>query len=106
MIDVTIRRGERRIIAEEAFQYDKGQKLRISGDLQGSFTVEFVNQGDSAAHDSYTPDEFGVIGIPDRFFESGKNVIALVLFSGLMGDVQTRYEITIPVIRRPPRRQQ
>ena len=65
--------------------------------------VELMNEGQRAAGEAYSPDEMGVIRIPDRYFESGENVIAYAVLTGQSGDVQTRFKIKIPVIPRPPR---
>ena len=43
------------------------------------------------------------VQIPDDVMKSGKNVKAYIVLTGEDEDVQTRYEITIPVNVRPKR---
>ena len=85
-----------------AYQWDKGQRLRLSGDGlpdQDAFTVEFCNDGDAAITlPPVTPVDNTAI-IPDELFETGKSVIAFVL----PDNYSTRWEIHIPVNPRPRR---
>ena len=102
MIDISLG-NDRFILTEECYQYSKGERLRFSGDMINDLKVEFMNEGQPAAGEACSPDEMGVIRIPDRYFESGENVIAYAVLTGQSGDVQTRYKITIPVTPRSRR---
>lgn len=102
MIDISFG-DDRFILTEECYQYSKGERLRFSGEMVNDLKVAFMNEGQPKAGEAYSPDEMGVIRIPDRYFESGENVIAYAVLTGQSGDVQTRFKITIPVIPRPPR---
>lgn len=84
------------------YQYDIRQVLLISGiDLPVSYAVDFCNIGDATtvtmvgAADGVT--------IPDSLLQTGKDIKAFIVLGGPDSSVQTRYEITIPVNRRPSR---
>lgn len=84
------------------YEYDTVQKLVITGlDLPLYYEVDFCNVGDA---DTITvvSDEEGAV-IPDDCFLSGKDIKAYIVVGGDDGSVQTRYEITIPVKKRPRR---
>lgn len=85
------------------YQCDVGQILEISGiDLPEYFEVDFCNQGDSQTITMIAQN--GEVEIPDEFLATGKPVMAYFVVTGIdEGAVETRYELTIPVNRRPTR---
>lgn len=84
------------------YQYDEKQILVITGlDLPEYYTVDFCNEGDEETIPAVgTADG---VPIPSDVLQNGKNIKAYVVVTGEDEDVQTRYEITIPVIGRPRR---
>lgn len=83
------------------WEYDQTQYLQIEGlELPYSCSVDFCNVGDSST--ITMPCVQGKAEIPDDFFETGKNIKAYVVLTDDLS-VQTRYEIVIPVIKRPTR---
>lgn len=87
-----------------SYQYDVVQKLMIKGlDLPEIFEVDFCNDGDSTTITMPGTVEGGV-QIPDDFLKTGKPVKAYIVLTGEdEGAVETRYEITLPVRKRPAR---
>lgn len=84
------------------YQYDITQILVIKGlPLPEYYEVDFCNEKDATTI-TIVGTEDGV-AIPDNFLRTGKPIKAYVVISGSGGDVQTRYEITIPVDARPAR---
>lgn len=84
------------------YQYDEKQILIITGlDLPEYYTVDFCNEGDEETIPMVGTAEG--VQIPDDVMKSGKNVKAYIVLTGEDEDVQTRYEITIPVNVRPKR---
>lgn len=86
-----------------SFQYDIVQKLIISGlELPEYYQVDFCNDGDTSTITMVgTADG---VDIPDQFLQTGKTVKAYLVVTGVDdGAAETRYEITIPVNKRPTR---
>lgn len=85
------------------FQYDEKQILVISGvDLPEYYEVDFCNDGDSSTITMVGTSDG--VQIPDEFLTTGKYVKAYVVVQGEdEGAVETRYEITLPVRKRPVR---
>ena len=83
------------------FQHDQVQILQISGiELPESYRVDFCNPGDARTI-SMVGTADGV-EIPNQLLATGLPVIAYVVLSGIDENaVETRYQITIPVTRRP-----
>lgn len=83
------------------FQYDQVQILQIEGiELPESYRVDFCNPGDARTI-SMVGTSDGV-EIPNQLLATGLPVIAYVVLSGIDENaVETRYQITIPVTRRP-----
>lgn len=86
-----------------SYQFDVKQILVISGvDLPEYYEVDFCNEGDSTTV-TMVGTSSGV-QIPDAFLATGKYVKAYIVVQGEdEGAVETRYEITLPVNRRPER---
>lgn len=84
------------------YQYDVTQILVIQDlELPEYYEVDFCNEGDSI-----TKTMIGTasgVEIPDNYLKTGRNVKAYIVIVGSEEDVQTRYEITIPVTKRPLR---
>lgn len=84
------------------YQYDVTQILVIEDlELPEFYEVDFCNEGDSI-----TKTMIGTasgVEIPDNYLKTGRNVKAYIVIVGTEEDVQTRYEITIPVTKRPLR---
>lgn len=84
------------------YQYDVTQILVIQDlELPEFYEVDFCNEGDSI-----TKTMIGTasgVEIPDNYLKTGRNVKAYIVIAGTEEDVQTRYEITIPVTKRPLR---
>jgi len=86
-------------VTDKVFQYDKGQKLNLSGfDLPESFTVHFSNQMFDGQAQVIPPVD-GLVEIPEALLETGQPVFAW-LYMHLTDGCQTVYTITIPVVRR------
>jgi len=101
-IPVTFRTRRRASTEEINYRYDIKQVLVIDGidELPEYFRVDFCNEGDSS-----TKPMIGTaagVEIPDEYLLTGKPIKAYLVLSGTGGDVQTRYEIDIPVRLRPP----
>lgn len=85
------------------YQYDVTQILVISGlELPEYYEVDFCNVGDTQTITMVgTADG---VAIPDEFLATGKRVKAYIVVQGEDdGAVETRYEVTIPVNKRPER---
>jgi len=83
------------------YQYDAKQVLRFAGiTLPDVYRVDFCNVGDSRTKPMVGTAEDGV-EVPDEYLRTGKNVMAYLVVSSGDDDVETRYEITIPVTGRP-----
>ena len=85
------------------YQYDQKQVIVPQGiyGLPNTFTVDFCNEGDTVTKPVIcTPDK---IEIPDEYLLTGKTVKAFFWLGGPNGSVQTRYEMEIPVRKRPAR---
>lgn len=84
------------------YQYDVKQILVINGlDLPEYYVVDFCNEGDATVI-PMTGTSDGV-EIPDSLLQTGKPVKAYIVVSSGQGDVQTRYEVKLPVNTRPMR---
>ena len=82
------------------YQYDVGQILTVTGvDMPIGTRVDFCNEGDAETK-PYVMTDNSVL-IPDEFLLTGKTVKVYIVLYGEDDAVQTRYEITIPVNRRP-----
>lgn len=85
------------------YQYDVTQILVISGlELPEYYEVDFCNVGDTQTITMVgTADG---VAIPDEFLATGKRVKAYIVIQGEDdGAVETRYEVAIPVNKRPER---
>ena len=85
------------------YQYDVTQILVISGlELPEYYEVDFCNVGDTQTITMVgTADG---VAIPDEFLATGERVKAYIVVQGEdAGAVETRYEVTIPVNKRPER---
>ena len=77
------------------------RKIMSAPELPEYYEVDFCNEGDSI-----TKTMIGTasgVEIPDNYLKTGRNVKAYIVIAGTEEDVQTRYEITIPVTKRPLR---
>lgn len=84
------------------YQYDAKQILVINGlNLPEYYVVDFCNEGDATVI-PMTGTSDGV-EIPDSLLQTGKPVKAYIVVSSGQGDVQTRYEVKLPVNNRPTR---
>lgn len=85
-----------------SYQYDVQQILVINGlNLPEYYEVDFCNEGDTYT-ETIVGTVDGGVAIPNKFLRTGKKVKAYLVLVG-DGDVQTRYEITLPVNVRPQR---
>lgn len=85
-----------------SYQYDVQQILVINGlDLPEYYVVDFCNEGDATVI-PMTGTSDGV-EIPDSLLQTGKPVKAYIVVSSGQGDIQTRYEVKLPVNTRPMR---
>ena len=86
-----------------SYQHDLMKFLVIQGiELPDYYVVDFCNEGDSFTI-PITGNAEGV-RIPDQYLLTGRNVKAYVMITGDdEGAVETRYEITLPVWKRPAR---
>ena len=128
MIIAAFREGQTRVYTRSAYQFDKGQKLVVTGiDLPESFEVHYANKGDSGLAYSCIGNPEGIY-IPDSLFVSGDYIYVWIYAtevghegttSGLNYDPEeetiqqeevdartftegtTVYEIVIPIIRKP-----
>lgn len=85
------------------YQYDVVQKLIIKGlELPEYYQVDFCNDGDTSTITMVgTADG---VDIPDQFLQTGRNIKAYLVITGTdEGAAETRYEIVIPVNKRPAR---
>ena len=97
--------GEERHITLDPvnYQYDVKQILVISGEtVPDYYEADVCNAGDTATLTMVGTAADGV-EIPDKFLQDGRNVLVYVVIPGNGGDVQTRYDITIPVDERAER---
>ena len=85
------------------YQYDVTQILVISGlELPEYYEVDFCNVGDAQTVTMIGTDDG--VAIPDSFLATGKKIKAYIVVQGEDdGAVETRYEVTIPVNKRPER---
>lgn len=84
------------------YQHDVVQMLKIRGlDLPTYFEVEFCNDGDTTTV-NITGSAAEGAQIPDSLIQTGRKIKAYIVLT-YQDSVQTRYEITIPVYRRPLR---
>ncbi len=95
---------ERHIVLDPInYQYDVKQILVISGEaVPDYYEADVCNVGDTATLTMVGTAADGV-EIPDKFLLDGRNVLVYVVIPGSDGDVQTRYDITIPVDERAER---
>ena len=95
---------ERHIVIEPInYQYDVKQILVISGEtVPDYYEADVCNVGDTATLTMVGTATDGV-EIPDKFLQDGRNILVYVVIPGSGGDVQTRYDITIPVDERAER---
>ena len=97
--------GEERHITLDPinYQYDVKQILVIQGEtVPDYYEADVCNTGDTATLTMVGTAADGV-EIPDKFLQDGRNVLVYVVIPGSGGDVQTRYDITIPVDERAER---
>ena len=105
---ITAEIGESRRITTRpiSYQYDTVQILMLTAaegiELPEFYQVDFCVIGDE---DTVTMvgSLSGGAPIPDSLLRQGENLVAYLVLTGAEGDVQTRYEITIPVNERPTR---
>ena len=84
------------------YQYDVTQVLVIRGlPLPEYYVVDFCNEGDATVI-PITGTSDGV-EIPDALLQTGKPIKAYIVIASGDGDIQTRYEVKIPVTTRPQR---
>ena len=95
---------ERHIVLDPInYQYDIKQILVIQGEtVPEYYEADICNVGDTATLTMVGTAADGV-EIPDKFLRDGRNVLVYVVIPGSGGDVQTRYDITIPVDERAER---
>ena len=95
---------ERHIVLDPVnYQYDVKQILVIQGEtVPDYYEADVCNVGDTATLTMIGTAADGV-EIPDTFLQDGRNVLVYVVIPGSGGDVQTRYDITIPVDERAER---
>ena len=95
---------ERHIVLDPInYQYDVKQILVLTGEnVPEYYEADFCNVGDTATLTMIGTAADGV-EIPDKFLLDGRNVLVYVVIPGSGGDVQTRYDITIPVDERAER---
>ena len=95
---------ERHIVLDPVnYQYDIKQILVIQGEtVPEYYEADICNVGDTATLTMVGTAADGV-EIPDKFLRDGRNVLVYVVIPGSGGDVQTRYDITIPVDERAER---
>lgn len=91
--------------ASSVYQYDKGQKLIITGaELPERFKICVSNDKEHGVASYYDGNSEGTL-IPDEFFMNGQYVYVWVCKvsegSASEEECTTLYEIVIPVIRRP-----
>ena len=103
MIDVVIKRIGVDIRTPEQYQYNTGQKLRITGDYPESYTVEICNDGDRMPKSAEVPVD-GIVPIPDECYADGRDILCYVVYSSQDVSSGTWCTIRIPIIRRPRRR--
>lgn len=97
--------GEERHITIDPinYQYDIKQILVIQGEtVPDYYEADVCNVGDTATLTMVGTAADGV-EIPDKFLLDGRNVLVYIVIPGSGGDVQTRYDITIPVDERAER---
>ena len=97
--------GEERHITLDPvnYQYDIKQILVIQGEtVPDYYEADVCNVGDTATLTMVGTAADGV-EIPDKFLLDGRNVLVYIVIPGSGGDVQTRYDITIPVDERAER---
>ena len=88
------------------YKYDEIQILMLTAadgvELPEYYQVDFCTVGDS---DTVTMvgSLSGGVQIPDGLLRQGENLVAYLVVTGNENDVQTRWEITIPVNERPER---
>ena len=93
--------GEERHIVLDPINFK--QILVISGEtVPDYYEADVCNAGDTATLTMVGTAADGV-EIPDKFLLDGRNVLVYVVIPGSGGDVQTRYDITIPVDERAER---
>ena len=105
---ITAEIGESRRITTRpiSYQYDTVQILMLTAaegvELPEYYQVDFCTVGDS---DTVTMvgSLSGGVQIPDGLLRQGENLVAYLVVTGNENDVQTRWEITIPVNERPER---
>lgn len=95
---------ERHIVLDPInYQYDIKQILVISGEtVPDYYEADVCNVGDTATLTMVGTAADGV-EIPDKFMQDGRNVLVYIVIPGSGGDVQTRYDITMPVDERGER---
>lgn len=101
---ITVTFGALRKVTALPINYidDVKQVLVIRGlTLPEYYVVDFCNEGDSSVI-PITATSDGA-EIPDTLLTTGKAIKAYIVVSGNEGDVQTRYEVKIPVNNRPHR---
>lgn len=88
--------GVRSVTSRPLYQYNYGQKLKLSGvNLPDMYEVHFSKSRSGTAV-TVIGDESGV-DIPDSLLETEGEVIAWVYLHTTEDDGETKYEITIPV---------
>lgn len=117
--------GKSSVYTVSAYQYDKGQKLIVTGvELPETYEVHISNSKDGGFASAYMGNSSGVL-IPDVYFTSGEYIYIWIYATAKeqispkirdtsddeeetpeMGEItidsgKTIYEITIPMIKRP-----
>lgn len=94
--------GNRYITTKRRDQYNYGQILEIIGlSLPENFEVDFCNEEDP---DTETViGRFNLVDIPDRFFQTGRGILAYIYLHEGIDDGETEYRIYIPVGTRAER---
>ena len=120
MIIAEIRPGETRCYTRSAYQYDRGQKLVITGiELPDSYEVHMSNQKEGGIAYACYGNAEGVL-IPEAMFLTGEYVYVWLCFTPTATEesasenaepdeddlieekLETMLEIIVPVIKRPP----
>ena len=92
--------GVTHIMLPPVYQYDVGQVLAFDGDgVPDGTRIDFCSEGDEKTKSNVAADN--EVSIPDEFLMTGKRVKVYIVLYGEDDDAQTRYEITIPVNKRP-----
>ena len=91
----------RTVTTERRLQWDYGQVLNISGqiDLPEAFEAHFCCEGDSTTVTQIG--QHGLVEVPAEYMETGKTVLCFIFLHDSSADGRTMYTIRIPIVRRP-----